>query len=231
MPQYPKYRLDDWLEQTLGLINNLANKYYQYYSETAPIVDDIVGHAHLIIAQWYNRFLEEGKDYADWTPGPSARFAMLHAERYVSKLLRGVARIPTKWEWQQKRSRVLLPQRRILPMQQPEEVELGISHAIHEELGLPAPEEVTEATYLAVNYPPELAMEQEDLLDLLQTALKSLPQREAEILRLRFFEELTYLEIGDLFGKTRQWAHLTIQKTLKSLERRWPQLADWVVPS
>lgn len=88
------------------------------------------------------------------------------------------------------------------------------------------------------NYIPELstghnlqlrAMEQEMEEQLIQAVLRILPAREAEIIRMRFLEEMTLEEVGDYLGITRERVRQVEEKIIEKIQGE-PE-SDTVMPT
>ena len=60
-------------------------------------------------------------------------------------------------------------------------------------------------------------MERKELL----RAIHALPEPGREILYLRAFGGLSYREIGDIFGKTENWARVTCCRAREALRKEW----------
>ena len=61
-------------------------------------------------------------------------------------------------------------------------------------------------------------MESDARLDLLRR-LHNLPEPGREVLYLRIYGGLSFREIGDIFGKTENWARVTCYRTKEKLRK------------
>ena len=66
---------------------------------------------------------------------------------------------------------------------------------------------------------PELA-ERRDQLDMLYSLLHTLPEPYKEVFMWRVYGELSFKEIGQIFGKTENWACVTYHRARKTLIER-----------
>lgn len=82
-----------------------------------------------------------------------------------------------------------------------------------------AAEPVSEADTLALSAETEAldALERRELL----RAIHALGEPGREVLYLRAFGALSYREIGDIFGKTENWARVTCCRAREKLRKEW----------
>lgn len=67
--------------------------------------------------------------------------------------------------------------------------------------------------------PPDKAAEQKDSKMFVLRQVHSLPETEKEILLLRATGAMTFAEIGELFGKTENWARVTYYRAKQKLRK------------
>lgn len=67
--------------------------------------------------------------------------------------------------------------------------------------------------------PPDEAAEQKDSKMFVLRQVHSLPETEKEIILLRATGAMSFAEIGDLFGKTENWARVTFYRAKQKLRK------------
>lgn len=73
---------------------------------------------------------------------------------------------------------------------------------------------------MAANSPEQLLISAEDKIDLYRR-LHICPEPFREILYLRIFAGLSFQEIGDIFGKSGNWARVTFYRGKEKLKKEW----------
>lgn len=98
---------------------------------------------------------------------------------------------------------------------------LYLSHLRRERLWRPAPMEELELRQSAQPGPEEALLCRETVMDL-HRRLHSLPEPYREVFSLRTLGELSFAQIGELFGKSEGWARVTYYRAKLKLQEDAP---------
>lgn len=73
------------------------------------------------------------------------------------------------------------------------------------------------------NVSPEKEVLEQENIYLIHQILHRLPEPYKEVFHLRTFSELSFSQIGNLFGKTENWARVTYYRARQQIQKKWKE--------